>query len=464
MNSIFSLIKENQSFNRTHFSYMSKCLSMLLMLLVIQFNLDAQCPQRYLDQVFQGAKFSKNINYGGQRTNTDGTKTWCVFDIYEPFNDTVQLRPLIFFIHGGSFTNDPPLMRGTPDVVDIAKGFARRGYVVVSPEYRLYSPPGTYQKTVETALAGMIDVNDAACFLVNSARNGNPYRIDTNNFFIGGSSAGAMIALNPYFLNDTSDIPESLKEFARNVEQFDQIDLQKDFLEKRYCGMKPKGIVSISGALFDTSFVKPDDLSVLIIHAKNDNVVPGGVTPLSGNPNSPALFGSEVMDEAFQQNRIRVESYYLDDSWHVPVIWNFSDDLPGAIVQTLLTGSAINPPVMDSTQRQMANLFYDLLGRPETKCTTATSIQQQVFNGMLTISPNPSSGIFSVGLPGNILNEDARIVVYDMSGRIVLSERVNTQGSIALDMSKEPKGMYFIGVMTDQLEGRKIYIDKVVIY
>jgi predicted esterase len=436
----------------------------LSLVLSIPLDLLAQCPQRYLDEVFPGAKYSKNINYGGRKTNTDGSSIWRVFDLYEPFNDTAALRPLIFFIHGGGFTNDPPLLRGTPDVVDIAKGFARRGYVVVSPEYRLYSPPGTYQKTIETAFTSMIDVNEAACFLVNSARNGNPYRIDTNNFFIGGSSAGAMIALNPYFLNDTSDIPHPLKEFARNVAQFDQIDLQKDFLDRRYCGMRPKGIVSISGALFDTSYVEPNDLAVLIIHAKNDNVVLGGVAPLGGNPNSPVLYGSEVMDTAFQNNQIRVESYYLDDSWHVPVIWNFSGDLPGAIVQTLLTGSAINPPVMDSTQRQMANLFYDLLGRPETTCNPATStLQQQVAVGQLKIMPNPSIGIFKVEVPQETRNEDAKVVVYDMSGKMILGKSSFLQGEIQIDISNEPKGIYWLGVITGEGENQKTYMDRFVI-
>ena len=55
-------------------------------------------------------------------------------DIYEPEGDTLSNRPVIIFIHTGSFfsgTNE------LDDVVDLSISAAKRGYVAISINYRL---------------------------------------------------------------------------------------------------------------------------------------------------------------------------------------------------------------------------------------------------------------------------------------------------------------------------------------
>jgi len=434
-----------------------KKIIILLICLLLQIGTRAQCPQRYLDEVFSAVKITKNINYGGRKTNTDGTRTWLLMDIYEPKNDTAGLRPLVMLIHGGGFTNTPPLTRGTPDITELAKILARKGYVVVSPEYRLFSGESTSDKTAETAVAAILDINEATCFLVNSATSDNPYRIDTAMFFIGGSSAGAIISLNSAFINDTTEVPESIRPAMRKVAELDQVNLQ-EILDNKFCGMRPKAVVPISGAFLDTAFVKPIGASLLIIHGMKDGIIPDG----TGYALGIQLFGPEIMIDVFGRKGIPYEADMYPNEGHVPVIWPFGDDLAYALEQLLLTGSAVNPPVMDSTQRHITSMFYKLMGSPQTVCPTPTGIAEHIYNGHLQISPNPSSGIFTVELPGHISYKSAQLRIYDLAGQLVLDKELSGRNRMSVDISGNPVGLYFIQVVVDSPEGKGVYVDKIV--
>ena len=57
-------------------------------------------------------------------------------DIYTPDGDTEINRPLILFIHGGSFYGGD---KSSVDCQDFCKEFAKKGYVTASVNYRLVS-------------------------------------------------------------------------------------------------------------------------------------------------------------------------------------------------------------------------------------------------------------------------------------------------------------------------------------
>ncbi|MCB0511061.1 MAG: hypothetical protein KDC72_00795, partial [Bacteroidetes bacterium] len=94
------------------------------------------CPKRYINPIFKEVQYSAALKYGPYKKNTDGTHTWLIYDVYEPKNDTLSLRPVIILIHGGSFTSFPPIDRKSPDIGGMAKALAERGYLVISPDYR----------------------------------------------------------------------------------------------------------------------------------------------------------------------------------------------------------------------------------------------------------------------------------------------------------------------------------------
>ena len=438
---------------------------LLLLICGLLFLMDSHaddCPQRYRDVVFNQVKVNKNINYGGRKTNTDGTQTWLVMDIYEPKNDTAQLRPLVVLLHPGGFRNNFLLFRATPDMVGLAMDLAKRGYVVVSPEYRLFNGDNSFDKIAETAFAALVDVNNAICFLVNSAVNGgNPYRIDTSRFFIGGSSAGAFLALNSTFIKDTSDVPVSHLPAMRRVAEFDQIIMQ-DILDNKFCGMRPRVVVPISGGVFDTSYVKPFGGKVYFVHGMTDVTIPGGVGYFYSDPTLPETFGPETLVDVFSRVGIPFAADFYPNEGHVPVLWPFDEDRTYAILQTILTGSAINLPVMDSTRRHMARLFYESIGSPVTVCPTPTSIPDYVVAGQLQIVPNPSGGMFQVELPAELRGKVVRVQLFTMTGQSVYEKSEQASNLISMDISGQSAGLYILSLFTEGPDGPKIYMDKVV--
>ena len=107
------------------------------------------------------------------------------------------------WVHGGSFCCGN---RTSPEIVDEATTFAKKGYLNVSIDYRLESPgcSGTFSNCVAAIQEAAADAQTAVRFLrTNSAT----YGIDPNRIAIGGSSAGAITALNVGF--STSEDPSA---------------------------------------------------------------------------------------------------------------------------------------------------------------------------------------------------------------------------------------------------------------
>src|SRR5678816_460940 len=88
---------------------------------------------RYDEEVFSSIDTTNDVVYGSN-VNYQGANTILSMDIYEPSGDTAAFRPLIVWVHGGSFVGGS---KTDNDVVGLCQHFAKRGYVCVSISYRL---------------------------------------------------------------------------------------------------------------------------------------------------------------------------------------------------------------------------------------------------------------------------------------------------------------------------------------
>jgi acetyl esterase/lipase len=149
-------------------------------------------PLRYRDDVFTAVTTTGNITYG-QAVDQSGQNVTLKLDMYEPTGDTVTARPAIVWVHGGGFRGGT---RTSPEIVDEANTFARKGFVNVSIDYRLSStgcPGSDLNACIRAINQAREDAETAIRFL---RANASRYHIDTNRIAIGGSSAGAITALN----------------------------------------------------------------------------------------------------------------------------------------------------------------------------------------------------------------------------------------------------------------------------
>jgi acetyl esterase/lipase len=138
---------------------------------------------RYLDPVFS-TYATTNLVYG-HAPLADGSSATLKLDLYRPVGDSATNRPVLIFIHGGGSASDKALKRNR----SVATGFAQRGFVAASINYR---PDQAFGNTPEA----QYDVRAAVRWFKAHATK---YRINPNWIVLMGSSAGAVNALNVAF-------------------------------------------------------------------------------------------------------------------------------------------------------------------------------------------------------------------------------------------------------------------------
>ena len=159
----------------------------------------AQCNGRYQTEIFSNTNVA-TVDYSDVYTGLEHR-----MDIYTATGDTVSDRPVIFYLHGGSFYSGDKSMT---DCVDFCNAFAKRGYVAVSLNYRLANIItflSSNNEQYKAVLKAVADLKAGIRFMRKDYANSDTYAIDPNTIFIGGYSAGAVAALHSAFIDSISD-------------------------------------------------------------------------------------------------------------------------------------------------------------------------------------------------------------------------------------------------------------------
>ena len=104
---------------------------LFLATILFSFTSSAQCDGRYQAEIFTSTTKISDVNYSDVFFDNEHK-----MDIYLPDGDTATNRPVIIFIHGGSFYAGD---KTQTDCEDFCRAFAKRGYVTASVNYRLVS-------------------------------------------------------------------------------------------------------------------------------------------------------------------------------------------------------------------------------------------------------------------------------------------------------------------------------------
>lgn len=156
----------------------------------------------FVDPTYEQLHHQEDIRYGSA-INARGENEELFLDLYRPADGGVPLgdRPLVVFAHGGSFKNGS---RKGSEIAGYLQRMARRGYAMATISYRL-RPDGTpgskpNQDLIVEALLGESDtLRDAQHDMQGAVRflraNATQYGIDPDRIAVGGSSAGAVTAL-----------------------------------------------------------------------------------------------------------------------------------------------------------------------------------------------------------------------------------------------------------------------------
>jgi alpha/beta superfamily hydrolase len=244
-----------------------------LAFLAFSLGLQAQNPfcdgTRYVDNVFSGVTVTSNVKYG-ENTTVAGVFTELKMDIYEPTGDQATARPVVFVGFGGSFIGGA---RTDASVVNFCNRFAKKGYVAVAFDYRLYDAP-IFPFPDSLDMAGVVaravgDIRAAVRYMREDAATTNTFRVDSNYIFVSGISAGSILALHAAYMDDLSEVPTFLSDSVQA-----NGGLEGNSSSNYQYSSKVQGVLNMSGALYRTNMMDANDPPHVGIHETGDGTVP----------------------------------------------------------------------------------------------------------------------------------------------------------------------------------------------
>jgi predicted esterase len=362
----------------------------------------AQCPAgRYLTDMFDVSV----------STVTYSTPYNLEMDIYQPVGDVQATRPLIILAHGGSFVGGSKTDDVSVDTLCVR--FARRGYVTASINYRLGNALSMALDSMNAITVVMKAVGDgkaAIRYFVKDAATTNTYKIDTNNIFCGGNSAGAVLYMHVGYL-DSAEAPAHVAGVLAANGGFEGNSGNAGYTTKT------KAVINLAGALNLPSFIDATDVPSVNVHGDADDVVPYNCNKALGGLIDVNLCGLGTLEGALTGNSIYHWSKVYAGDAHVP--WN-SD-------QTKLN-------TVDSLVKEF---LYTLV------CPVGASVNGAANVHTSSINPNPTHGDFRVTSSGKI----EAIAVRDITGRIILSRANIRMNEINIDANDLNAGMYFVTIL-----------------
>ena len=167
------------------------------------------------------------------KSSTEQSAVPLMLDIYCPDTNSTN-RPVLMFIHGGGFTGG---VKHKPEIIEMGKYYASRGWVYVSIDYRTTEELGDIDgmsdeeiidyydgiapkewvehtftgaestKQIQQSVAMYAAQRDAKAALRWIVANADTYNISTDQIAVGGASAGSIttIALGISDLGDFRD-------------------------------------------------------------------------------------------------------------------------------------------------------------------------------------------------------------------------------------------------------------------
>jgi len=267
---------------------------------------ELQCDtSRYTEEIFSNT-IKTTVKYG--EALNDGVTQELFMDVYMPENDDLTERPLIILAHGGGFQVGNRTLRESQCI-----DFAKRGYVAATIDYRLLNISIAFDSitSVQSIVRAVQDMKASIRYFRNDYANGNQYKINTNLVFVGGYSAGAIMAIHTaYWDENDSDI-----QYINDIVQAEG-GLEGQSNNFLSFSSDVQGVLNQSGAIIRKEWIDANEPSIYSYHGNNDFIVPIGTGLAAG---ALVADGSQQISNRALQLNIENHIHVVEDGGHFDI-------------------------------------------------------------------------------------------------------------------------------------------------
>lgn len=374
-------------------------------------------------------KIGANIQFGTAIDHL-GNSYIMRMDLYYPdlIIDPSPKRPFVMLFHGGAFHSGD---KQQGDIKDLCVHLAMRGYVCASVNYRIgfdFTEYGQYK----ARFRAIQDGHAAMRFVVNNA---HALRIDTNWIFIGGQSAGSLLALGMVYADQSElDSISLLYSATATSVELGNLYTSGNNLTNTY---SIKGIFNNWGGITESEVDVDEMLPTVAFHGELDTIVQ------IDSDNSFLHFtlnGSRALHSDLIANNICSE-ITIDSIGDHGIFRNSSSVFRAVRASCFFKSIFCNN----------CSNFYTTDSIP-ANCSNPLSVDEMNFGSNIKVFPNPIENSFTIeGVEGTL-----EISIYNSFGQVIFKDET-FNGTVQIDLLA---GLYFLNIK--HLESNKSYTTKLI--
>jgi len=383
-------------------------------------NVDGCDGVRYYYDVFSDV--SKTQEKYGENDLADGNTIDLEMDIFQPEGDLADRRPLIIWAHGGAFVTGE---RSEMDTLCFL--FAKKGFVTATMGYRLY-PVQTLGlpdslDMLDAAIRAIGDMKAVVRHFREDADTENKYRIDPNHIYVGGVSAGAIMAVQVGYLDEQDNIPDYFND-ALTING--GLEGSTGSTSNQSYSSEVQGVINLAGAIHKLDWINEGDVPIMSYHGDEDDVVPYGHGLAS-------ILNFDLMSVNGSGS---IHNYI--EPLGIP---NFLVTAVGGTHETSF-GSSFSA-FLDEFISEGQLFLHELI------CSgVAVDVDEVLENPAIEAFPIPSDDVINLKLSS--LNSKYDLRVYDISGKKVFSHQQQNGDLYQLKKDQIGQGLFFVEIRTSK--------------
>jgi len=338
------------------------------------------------------------------------------------------------------------------DMVALSQAFAKKGYACASIDYRTGFFPIDSANSVKAVMRAVQDARAALRFFYKDRADGiNTYKIDTNNIFIGGSSAGAITALHLTYLDRTCEINGYVP--SGNLTALGGLEGNSG---NPCYSSNVNGVINLCGALASYGWLEAGNLPLCSMHGTNDGTVlyNRGIV----NPGVPLMYldGSRMLHERAQAVGVQSNFYTFYNAGHVPYLGGgatavaYMDTTINFVRDYLIDRLACTNQILQAPNApaETATLysFTTCSGNMPVDFCTGAGLVESTDNINFKVYPNPSTSDVTIEWSDET---EMLVELYDFSGRKLFSKE-QFGSSLQLERNGLNSGIYLMKLTNKQ--------------